>query len=405
MLRLLIAFGLVQVALFAVRPAVTYRTLALGGDAVEVGIVAGSLGIMAIALAVPAGRWIDRLGETPFRIGGAAAVAASVVFTVLAPSVWVLAVSQVLLGGAQIVTILAFQASVANRAAPGRRERDFARLTIAVSAAAIVGPALLGILALDSGSMPSDGDVSAVLVVSALCAALSAVIGSTGPGARGSDAPGSRPGRRADRDDAPRTSMGQILRTPAVTPAIVVSVAGLTTLDLLTVYLPLYGERAGLTVAQVSALLTIRAVASLAARFGIEALLVRLGRRVMLVAAMALPGVLLLVLPLVDNFAVLVALVAVVGAALGLGAPLTLAVVSGQVPERARGTALGMRLGANRIGQVTLPVAVGALAGAVGVAASFVAMAAVLIVGTAAATRAVPPGSRPPGVAATPEPA
>jgi predicted MFS family arabinose efflux permease len=88
---------------------------------------------------------------------------------------------------------------------------------------------------------------------------------------------------------------------------------------------------------------------------------------------------------LIDDLGVLFASMVVIGFGLGLGQPITLTWVAGRVPAAARGAALGLRLSANRLGQMTIPLGVGAVAGTVGISSIFFSMAALLGVSSAAA--------------------
>jgi MFS family permease len=170
--------------------------------------------------------------------------------------------------------------------------------------------------------------------------------------------------------------------------AILVSVTVMTTVEILTMYLPAYGEAHGLSVQQVSFLLATRAAASLASRFLMTWLIREVGHRWLLIASTVIPAVLLCCWPLIDDVGVLFASMIVIGFGLGLGQPITLTWVAGRVPAAARGAAFGLRLSANRFGQMTIPLAVGAVAGSVGISSIFFSMAALLGVSSAAAGRA-----------------
>lgn len=178
MARILVVIVLIQTAVFAVRPVVTYRTLELGGGAAQVGLSAGALGLAAVVLAIPAGRWVDRFGEVRFIVGGCAVSAVAVLATQQAGSVPALVAAQMVLGAGHIVAVVAIQAWVANRAGDGRRERDFAALTIAVSIAAVIGPALLGLLTSGTASTPSQAEVTRILWVAVATAVLAGAAGS-----------------------------------------------------------------------------------------------------------------------------------------------------------------------------------------------------------------------------------
>ena len=83
-------------------------------------------------------------------------------------------------------------------------------------------------------------------------------------------------------------------------------------------------------------------------------------------------------IPLTTNVAVLAIQMALLGLGLGLGQPLTLAWVAATSPANAMGTAVAVRLTGNRLAQLVAPIMLGAMAGPAGVAAVFLALAALL---------------------------
>jgi len=80
-----------------------------------------------------------------------------------------------------------------------------------------------------------------------------------------------------------------------------------------------------------------------------------------------------------------VALVLVLGLGLGVGQPLTMSWLAESAPAGLRGRAMSLRLTGNRLGQVLIPSAVGAVAAGVGAAGVLWATAAVLALATGAA--------------------
>ena len=174
-------------------------------------------------------------------------------------------------------------------------------------------------------------------------------------------------------------SVVQVLRQPNAPHAMFASVAVLTTSDLLVAYLPAYGEATGLSPTTVGLLLSVRAGASMLSRILMGSLTRWVGRGRLLILSTALPAVALGVLPLVDAPAVLLTLMVLAGLGLGLGQPLSLVWVAQTAPEHMRGTAVGVRLSGNRLGQVAIPAAVGGIVGAAGLGAVFVSVATMLV--------------------------
>jgi MFS family permease len=142
--------------------------------------------------------------------------------------------------------------------------------------------------------------------------------------------------------------------------------------------MPVVGERVGVGPAVVGVLLALRAAASLASRLGISRLVRRFGRARLIAFNAVAAGISLSCITLTGHVAVLAALALVLGASLGFAQPLSMTMVVQLVPERARASALAVRLTGNRLGQVAAPAAAGLVAGRAGASSVFWLMSCVL---------------------------
>ena len=408
--RILLVSVLLQTAVYAIRPMVSYQALALGAGEFELGAIASAYAVLSLALAVPIGRWVDRWGEPRFVVVGSAVIALVALWLVWVDSVVALAASQAALGMGHIMTVVGAQALIANRGDPLRRDTRFGLFTVVVSLGQLAGPAVGGLVA-GSGNVAGSsgpaggaqeglgiGFVFAVAAGTAGLATLVAVLLLLADSRRRAqsaerlevptgDGPGDRP--------SAWVAMGEVLRIPSMPHAMAASLTVLTAIDLLAVYLPAYGATHGLSVETVGLLLATRAAASMASRLLMLPLIRWMGRRRLLVLSIVLPAAALAFLPVLDSHALLYAAMTVIGFGLGLGQPITLAWVADRAPDEIRGTALGVRLSGNRLGQTVLPSAVGLVAGVSGVAGVFVSLA-VLLGASAAAVLATPFAGREP---------
>lgn len=364
----------------ALRPMVSYRALELGADAFFLGLIAGAYAALSFVMSVPLGRWMDRLGPVRFLVAGTSLVTLTAVWFALAGDLWSLLVAQAALGLGQVTGLIGLQTLLANHGDPHERDARIGAFTVAVASAQMVGPAASGFLYnAVGGSLSSVFWLTGVACLTGVALAVSLWL-RPAPPAEGQGSRGTQGSMRHE--------VGTILRTPSVPHAILASLTVLTTIDLLIAYLPAYGEAVGIPVEVVGLLLSVQAAGTLVSRLLMVRLIRVMGRRNLLVASMVLPAVTLSLLPTTGVPAVLFVIIGVAGFGLGLGQPLSLAWVVSQVPTTMRGTAIGVRLTANRFGQLALPVGVGALAGATGVGAIFVACGVMLGVSSAAIARA-----------------
>ncbi|WP_225753443.1 MFS transporter [Actinotalea sp. Marseille-Q4924] len=375
--RVVLSALLLTVAVQAIRPMVSYRALALGGGALDLGVVAASFGVLALVLAVPMGRRVDRWGGPPVLLAGAGIVLLSATTLVWIDSLVLLAVNQAALGLAQIMFVVSNQAMV-GAGASARRDARYGYYTATVSLGQMIGPSVAGLLAGAGGSessvRPEDVDTDLVFATMAGVAAVAVLVAITLLLHR---PPGDARRRAAGHRTTARAATGQILRIPSMPQAMLVSLTVMTSIDLLATYLPLYGTQTGLSVQVVGFLLAARAGASVASRLLMTRLIRFLGRKRLLIASLLAPATALATFPFVPLPGKVVAMV-VAGLGLGLGQPVTLSWVAAAAPGPLLGTALGLRITGNRVGVTVIPVLVGAVASAAGVTAVFGAIAVML---------------------------
>jgi MFS family permease len=382
-LVLAVAF-LQQAAVMALRPMSSYRALELGAGSLGLGVVAGSFSAVAVLLAVPVGRWVDRYGEGRFAVAGMAGLAAGGLAALAAGNLAVLVTVQVMQGVGHLANTVALQTMLANAPTiPGAatHERRFGRFTVAASLGQLVGPAVAGFAA-----ALADGDAVATgpaFVVGGGAALLGAVIG----------APLWSYGRRRlasqrSADSSPHLALRTLLRVPTMPQGLVAGLTVVATVDLLVAYLPAYGQQHRIPVQTIGLLLAVRAGFSLLSRLITDRLAVRFERRALLLASLGVPALALLLLPLASSVAPLFAVMATVGFFIGVATPLTLAWVADLAPAGARGTVMAVRISGNRLAQTVLPPLAGAAAALTGLAGVFWGVAGLLAVAATAVLRA-----------------
>lgn len=374
--RVLLIGLIMTTSLQAIRPMASYKALELGAGPAEVGLVAACFALLSLLVAVPIGRWVDRIGETGFIVAGSGSMAAVAALMSIIPSVPLLAASQALLGLGHIAMIVGMQTLIANRGDALGRDGRYGAFAVVVALGQLIGPAAGGLIAGRAGGGPPLTD--AVFVGAAIAAGLGSLTALTLWRAR----------PRAAVTDADRpvqepipAALRRLLAVPSMPQAMLASITVLSSVNILIAYLPVYGEATGLSVEIVGLLLAVRAGASMVSRALIAPMRRFLGRRDLLVTCMVVPAVVLVVMSFTAAIPALLVAMVLAGFGLGLGQPLTLSWVAGQAPEDLRGTAVAARLGGNRVGQFVLPAAVGLVAGVAGVGAVFWALGLLLGLG------------------------
>jgi predicted MFS family arabinose efflux permease len=354
-----------------VRTLISYRAITLGGDALAVGVITAAFAVLPLLVALPIGRAVDRgRGLRALRWGLVLTVLA-VAVAATSPSLLVLALSSALLGLGQIMHTIACQSLIPLWAPPGELDRRFGHLTLGVSAGQFLGFPLAGAVATLTNRGDGPLETGPTLLVFAVLAALAVPLSFA-------FRPASRAVRTREDSASTRQSSRTILRQRGVKPAMYSSMTVLSGMDLLTAYLPLLGEQLGLSVGVVTTLLTLRAVASVLSRVWLSALLRRVGRRPLIVSATLASAVPMALVPLTSHVVALGAAMLVIGFFWGIGQPLTMVWVTQATHPDNRAAALSIRLAANRVAQVAVPLGAGAVAGATGVGVIFYLTGALL---------------------------
>jgi MFS family permease len=269
-----------------------------------------------------------------------------------------------------LCSVVGQQALVANNTPPGRYDSAFGYYTFAASVGQAVGPGLIVVFGGDR-TVPDTRAIFLGAVVIGLPLLIAAAV--------------LRPSRPhgTDRERSPG-GFPELLRRPGLLRALTVSCIVLAAVDITLVYLPALGAERGIAAGSIGVLLALRAVASMTSRLFLGRLARALGRRWLLIGTVAVSaaGLALLLVPM--PFWLLGVAVVVAGLGLGAGQPLTMSFLAESAPPGLRGRAMSLRLTTNRLGQVVIPGAAGALAAGAG-AAGVLALTAAGLAGAAVA--------------------
>lgn len=363
---LVAAAVLAQTALNLARPLISYKILALGGDAAAIGLVTALFSFLPMIAALWLGRLSDRLGSLRgLVIAGVVLFSAAAGALALMPSIAWLALASAALGLGQLVFTIAGQSTIARHSTASQLDSGFGWYTAAFSFGQLLGPLLAGLLLggqLDSTPSSRLADINAALFLAAGIAVLAVPVMAL----RAAGGP-RKASKRSAAKPVPAESAGSILARPGVKSNMVASIALLCTADILVAFLPLIGEERNVAPLWVGILLAIRASASILSRLLLSRFLVTWSRSQLVTSSLAGSGIALTITPFfMDNFWVAGITLFVGGFFLGLGQPLTMSLITQAVSPQSRGAALAVRMLGNRVGQVVLPLAAGLVAAPLG---------------------------------------
>jgi MFS family permease len=341
--------------------AVSLYSLELGASAAAVGVLAALFAVFPLFLAVHAGRISDRFGVRLPMVAGGLTMVAGLLLPLLFPGslAW-LFVCPTLIGLGHIY----FHVSVHNLVGaldPAQRTKNFSTFALGSSIAAAIGPSAAGFAI----ELRGFGTAFALLALAAAASALCLLL--------------QRAPRAAAHPDGATKSAMDLLAIPALRRTLIMSSVALTGIELFSFYLPIYGRSIGLSAAAIGMILSSYAVAG----FLVRAVMHRLAQRYtevgVLTASLFLAALAYAIVPGLGNGALLAAAAFTLGLALGSAQPLTIILTYNYAPAGRSGEALGMRIMANKLTQIAVPLAFGGFGAAMGSVPVFLATGGFLL--------------------------
>jgi MFS family permease len=351
-------------AAHGLRPLLPLHLDELGASDSTIGLVVALFPLASLGLAIPSGRLVDRVGSPRIvSLGFVGMIATGLAFT-MATTVGAVAVGVVGLGLVELAVWVALQAFASSAGDGEFRIRFLAIFSFAWGLGVALGP-------LAGARLYEAAGFTAVAIGYAATSIVALLILAGAP--RVQDPVADAPGRLGMWSGAGRLWQSAPIRLTLVSSYVVLFIYGVN-----ASFLPLLLERRGLPVSAVGTVLASVGVSSLAVRLALPALQRRLGARRALLLSMWLGLVPMALMPAVDGYGWWLVLALVCGLGLGMNPPITVELMARHTTGQERGLAMGMRLTANRVSQVTQPIVFGAAIPIVGFSATFAGAGAVL---------------------------
>jgi MFS family permease len=368
---------LIQAGIYVVRPIITYKSVELGADAALVGLIGATFALAPLVFAIQVGRFVDRGRAGLALLLGSIILVLTTFALLFINSISLLMLAMPALGMGHLLIMVGGQTLIANRSNAKEYEKNFGLLTFYASAGHAIGPFVGGYLA-DSGEVNVNANAAFLF---ALALFVAAVIGTVALSTKKENPKPKKPLEKA--------KVTEVLAIPTFKSAMFVASATTAVVDVVLIFLPLYGREIGLSVTDIGILLAIRSIFSLAVRLVLGQISTRLGLRRLLSWGSIVTMVSMVALGLTANFWLIALIMAISGFTMGVGQPATMAWVSRISSQDSRGLAISIRLSANRLGQVSMPALAGLVAGAstAGVFYMLAALQAASIVATVTALK------------------
>ena len=343
---------------------VSLYALDLGAGAAAVGVLAALFAVFPLLLAVQAGRISDRYGmRMPIALGGLA-MAGGLALPIAVGGLPALFLCPALLGLGHIYFHVSVHNLVGSLGTPAERTKNFSTFALGASIAAFIGPSAAGFAIELAGYRAA----FAMLAVAATLPSLYVLLHR-----------GLIPRHVRHEPQTEAKSAFDLLVIPALRRTLIMSGVALTGIELFSFYLPIYGRAIGLAPSTIGMILSSYALAGFVVRIVMHRLARRFTEVGVLTGSLFVAALAYLALPSLADAAFLAAAAFALGLALGSAQPLTIILTYNYAPAGRSGEALGMRIMANKLTQIAVPLAFGGFGAAMGAAPVFIATGVFLL--------------------------
>ena len=340
--------------LSASRFAVPVAALGFGASDFTVGVLSALLMVVPLVTTVPYGRWMDRVGAlTPMKISTTLAILSGVV-SVIWPGLPSLALTSALAGAGALLCHVASIKAVGGAGDRTTRVRTLGMLGVAYSVIQFVSPLLVGFTYDHSGPRAAFAVLGAFpfigLVV--LQAGRHLYV----------------PAVAAPQAQVPAGERISILADGELRGWALIYAVFQAALALYPVVLALHGSKLGMSGSVISGLFAAQGIGAILSRGTISIIQAAVSRRLLVSSALIVSACAYAITPMLSDWSALAAVAVCIGAATGLGQPVSMSMVYETAPPRRVNEAISFASIAANFLQLAAPFVSGALASLYGIA-------------------------------------
>ena len=334
---------------------VSLFALTLGASQATVGILAAFYAVIPLMLGVYSGRLADSRGSRLPLFIGAIATELALITGFIWRDITGLFVVAALMGFGFVFFNVSIQTLAGAIGKPEHRTRNFAWLSIGYSASTLVGPLSCGVAIDHVGHGATFGLLTlGPLFAIALLAFRRDLAASATPTTR-----------------SPKGSAFELLKDAPLRRLVFISGLSVASSELYAFYVPVFTHEIGLTATATGVILASYALAIVVTRFFLGALTRRFSPQQIMFSFLLFAAFGFAIFPLMHNLYALMAVSFMVGIGVGCTQPLLMTTSYEKAPPGRAGEVTGLRLTANNIARVTMPLVSGALGAFLGAAPVF----------------------------------
>jgi MFS family permease len=334
---------------------VSLLALELGAGQVVIGVLAALYALVPLLLGVYSGRIADTTGMRAPMIAGAVCVGAAMISGFLWNTLTALFVVAFLAGAGFVFFNVSVQNLTGGYGRPEQRARNFSMLSIGYSISTFIGPMTAGF------TIEYAGHARAFLLFALFTLLPIAVLAVHSKLTRINAQP-------APQD---KRSALDLMRMPQLRQLVIMSGLIVAAWDLFGFYVPIYAHSIGLSASSVGLILGVYAAAAFVVRFAMPLILRRWRGNQVMMFAMLLAACAFVAFPFFDSLNTLMAIAFVIGLGLGCAQPLSMMLAYERSPAGRTGEVTGLRLTANNVARIIIPIVAGTIGAALGTAPVF----------------------------------
>lgn len=348
------------------RVAISLYALELGATQFTIGVLMALYAIVPLVLAVYVGRLADRVGPRLPMLIGTIGVTVGLLLPPIFPGLPTLFVCALVLGSTFHFFFITVQGIAGGIGGSENRSRNFALVGMGFSAAGFVGPFLAGV------AIDHIGHLCAFLVLAAFPLVPVLLLWLK---------PGFLPKARKRVGGEAKRSAFDLWRIPSLRHTFIASGIISSAWDLFQFYFPVYGHSVGLSASAIGAVLGVFAMATFTIRIVLPALARRYTEAQVLTGGIFVAAVAFGLFPVFENPYALAAVAFLLGLGVGCGQPMSMSLIYAMAPPGRQAEAAGLRVTANNVTHLLIPILFGSLGTAFGYSPVFFSNAALLVAG------------------------
>ena len=352
-----------HMSFYGARMDVALFALQLGASAATVGLLTALFGLLPVLLSVSIGRWADRIGPRFPIQAGASIIIAGLMVGFAFGSLPALFVVSLVVGIAYNLFFVAHQQLVGRVGRPEELATNLSLSSMTFSLSGFISPVITGY------AIDRLGAANTFLFLALFAAAGLVVVRFNRrvfPDTRFA-------AKHADATAAarPRGRVMDLLRQPELRRVYVVAVLSQSTWDAFTVLMPIYGTERGFSASSIGILIGVFSLSTLGIRLLLPAISRRLKPWQLLLVSLLGSSISFFGFPLATGMGPLLALSIWLGIAVGVAAPMLLALIHHASPPDRVGEAVGLRVTMMNGSQTLIPLASGTVVTAIGITSMF----------------------------------